>query len=472
MTLLRVIVEGQLYLAGVLAIFAGELALLLWGLWSRRPIVGLIAVFATVPLMRSTVGAIRAVFFRIGRPEGLPLDRSEGAALYALVEDIRRLVGAPPVHTVVITTDFNAGAASHLPPWRVRRHRTLVLGLPVLATLSMAELRAVIAHELAHFSGAHDPFAAWVYRTRRSWFALRQSLDERLATPLYVYWLIRWYVPRLNAASSAVVRRHEFVADRVAARVAGSRATADALIVFEAGARFATDTFWPAIRASYERDAEPPRPYTQMLAWTGRASSIEAVDALFAGEATSEETHPALGERVARLDEEIRLPPPTARSAGNEILGGVLETLAGRLDDEWMSRNRTLWHEHRAELVQQRTELARLAAVEAPTPDELFTRAELVESLEDAREALPLYERAADQGHAAAALAVGRLLLDRMEAKGIALIEHAMDRDERLVPLGCRVLADYYTETHQDLAARKCEWRATRHATRAHLASR
>jgi hypothetical protein len=32
------------------------------------------------------------------------------------------------------------------------------------------------------------------------------------------------------------------------------------------------------------------------------------------------------------------------------------------------------------------------------------------------------------------------------------------------------MLAAYYTETNQELAARKCEWRATRHTTRAHLA--
>ena len=38
MKLLLVILEGQLYLAGILAIFAAELAFLFWGLLSRRPI--------------------------------------------------------------------------------------------------------------------------------------------------------------------------------------------------------------------------------------------------------------------------------------------------------------------------------------------------------------------------------------------------------------------------------------------------
>ena len=186
MKLLLVIVEGYLYLAGVLAIFAAELAFLFWGLWSRRPIVGLIAVFGIVPLMRSTLSAIRACFFRIQPPEGFSLSGGEGRALIDLVEEIRRAVGAPPVHDVTITTGFNASAMAHWTLWPLRRRRTLALGLPVLATLSAAELRAVIAHELAHFSGAHDPYAAWVYRTHRSWIALRRALDQRRATPIYV----------------------------------------------------------------------------------------------------------------------------------------------------------------------------------------------------------------------------------------------------------------------------------------------
>ena len=45
-----------------------------------------------------------------------------------------------------------------------------------------------------------------------------------------------------------------------------------------------------------------------------------------------------------------------------------------------------------------------------------------------------------------------------------------MDRDDGLVPEGCRILAEYYKETNQALAARKCEWRAKRHRTRARLA--
>jgi Zn-dependent protease with chaperone function len=472
MKLAWVIIEGQLYLAGILAVFVAELAFLFWGLWSRRPIIGLVAVFVTVPLIRSTVSAIRACFFRIRAPDGLPLDRDVGRALYHLVEEIRRAIGAPPVDSVTITGGFDARAAVYSLPWRLRRRRALVLGLPVLATLSTPELRAVIAHELAHFSGAHDAFAAWVYRTRRSWAALRVALDRRLATPVYVYWLIRWYVPRLHAASTEVSRRHELVADRLAANVAGSRAAADALVVVESGSRYADDTHWPAIDISHETGADVPRPFSMMLTWDARRCSTEELSALCASETGHDDTHPSLRERLASLGEVARIPPPVACSAGEELLGAGLKALSDRLDRGWMARNGQAWSRNRAEYLDRIATLDRLAALETPTREELFARGELVETLEGGDAALPFYQAAADRGHAAASLAAGRVLLDRMDPSGIARVEVSMDRDEGLVPEGCRILAAYYKETRQELAARKCEWRASRHATHARLAQK
>jgi Zn-dependent protease with chaperone function len=471
MKLMLVIIEGQLYLVGIVAIFVAELALLLWGLWSRRPIVGLIAVFVILPLLRTTVSAIRACFFRIRAPQGLPLGRSEGSALYDLVEEIRRAIDAPPVDGITITGGFRARAVVDAQVWRLRRRRILVLGLPVLATLSLSELRAVIAHELAHFSRAHDPFAAWVYRTQASWLAIRTALDRRLATPVYVYWLLGWYVPRLNAASAEVSRRHELVADRVAAKVAGSRAAADALVVFESGARFADDTHWPAIQISHEAVAAPPRPYSQMLSWSAREISTELLESLVAHHTGADDTHPSLRERLGRFNETVRIPPAIAASAGRELLGPEFETLASRFDDEWTTRQGDSWRQRRAQYLERTATLDRLAAIAKPTPDELFERAGLVEILQGEDHALPIYQSAAEQGHAAASLAAGRVLLGRIDAAGIALVEASIDRDAHLLPEACRILAVYYRETNQELAARKCEWRVSRHTTHVHLAT-
>jgi hypothetical protein len=206
-----------------------------------------------------------------------------------------------------------------------------------------------------------------------------------------------------------------------------------------------------------------------MLTWDARAISPAALDALFAGETRPWHTHPSLRDRFDRLQEAIRMPPLAIRSAGEEILGVELERIAAELDRQWMAQNGGSWARHRAEYVERRATLDRLTAIETPTADELFKRAALLELLEGADQSLPIYQRAAEQGHPGASLAAGRVLLDRMDSTGIALVEASMDRDESLVPEGCRVLAGYYKKTRQELAARKCERRATRHTTRVRL---
>ena len=45
-----------------------------------------------------------------------------------------------------------------------------------------------------------------------------------------------------------------------------------------------------------------------------------------------------------------------------------------------------------------------------------------------------------------------------------------MQRDASLIPDGCEVLARYYRNANQELAARECEHRATKYTTERRLA--
>ena len=278
-------------------------------------------------------------------------------------------------------------------------------------------------------------------------------------------------MPRLYAASADVARRHEFIADDAAASVAGSRATADALVVIESGARFEDCVHWPEIDISPETDVEPPRPYARMLSWNARATSPEVLEEILSSRSECTTPHPSASERLVKLGEAGRIPPALDRSAGEELLGAELARLADRHDRRWLAEYGEAWRRQRTEYVDRKTRLARLTAIATPTPDELFERAQLVERFEGIDSALAMYHTAAERGHPAASLAAGRALLEQKHAAGIALAEAAMDRDDRLVPEACRILADYYRQTHQELAARKCEWRARRHTSQARLAS-
>jgi hypothetical protein len=107
--------------------------------------------------------------------------------------------------------------------------RYLYLGLPLLQSLTVPQLRAVLAHELGHYSGAHTRLGAVAYRGR---LAIGGTV-ARIGRWNVAGWPIRLYARLYLIIDSAVSRRQELEADAAAVRVAGRAAAVGALTEVE-----------------------------------------------------------------------------------------------------------------------------------------------------------------------------------------------------------------------------------------------
>src|SRR6185436_8368689 len=105
------------------------------------------------------------------------------------------------------------------------------------------------------------------------------------------------------------------------------------------------------------------------------------------------------------------------------FLGEDRRRIASALDQKWQSRNGTRWRQQHDELRSARERLARLQAIESPTPEQLFEQAALQAREGHDDRALDLYKSANAAGHVPAGLAAGRMLLDRGDNVGLAMIE-------------------------------------------------
>jgi Zn-dependent protease with chaperone function len=460
--LLALVLEGYAYIALVVATLIGVPALLVVGLLGRRPFVGLIAVLVGVPLLLVAKTAVRALLFRIPAPDGIPVARADAPELHAEVARIRQAIGAPRVDEIMITGHFNA-SAMQLPRFGVFWPRNyLLIGLPLFAVLSPDQMRAVIAHELAHLSRAHGRLALLVHRLRLSWARLLGALGT--GTPTYALFLFRRYAPRLQAHSTALARRHEFVVDRLAARAAGVGPTADTIVALGMVGPLYEELLWSAVERD-EGDGPGPFSRAQPDVWPVVAAEGEArLEALLSRTTGPWETHPAAGERLAAIGGTPRIPTAPDRTAGDVWLGTQKARLAARLDEEWAAAEGEAWRRQRDERRESRERLLALERIAAPTPAQLYEKARLVESLDGMPAALPLYEGAAAAGHAGAALAVGRDLLERDDDRGIALVEQAVASDESLGDEGNRRIAEFF-------AARGRLVEANRYATAARAAA-
>lgn len=429
-----------------------------------------IALKVGIPIALTLAALLKAVWVKLERPPGLRLEPHRAPALFAEIERIRRLGRVPRIHRVVVNGSLNAGL-SQTPRLGVLgwTHNDLVLGLPLLLSVSPASFRAVLAHELGHLSGRHGRTGAFIYRVRVTWMQVLTALEQRqrwLGKVLRLFF--RWYGPFFGAASLALAREQEREADRFAALATGPRIAADALAAIHLADWALEGRYWPAMARRAIAEPEPPGGYLAGLeaevrgALRDPAASTALARALLPT-SRGVDTHPALAERLLALGEEPRLPPPCDDTAAAHYLGAALPAAREDLDSKWRASVLEPWarlHEERAAQTRRLSELEATAAAGALAPEQAWERVSLAEQLVGAEEALALARQAAERwpDHAPTRFGLGRLLLERGDEAGVAHVERsiALDRDAELP--GSRMLAAYYLSCGRNDLARP--WKA------------
>ena len=463
--LIALVLEGYAYLALIVAIFLAAPAFLIWGVLTRRPFITIAAILVGVPVALTTARALRALWFPFPDPEGVEVGPHFGARLQGDVQAISKRIGAPIVHRIVITDRDNASALQVPRAGVFWPKNTLCLGYPLLATLPVDHVRAVIAHELGHMTHAHGRVSSWVHRTRVSWVNLLETLERHQSVPAHVYFLFRHYVPRLRAHAATVSRQQELLADRLAAEVSGRDVAGQTLLAIEVGHHLFKQRFWPRIYEQVTEDSDPPQPYSRMGPdiWTGVEDRAELVDRLIGADTRASDTHPALRDRLRALQYVPQWPYPAGVMALDYFFGGQKKELAATFDERWRATHGRGWAMRHEEIRNRRERLAHLAALSSPSRDQTYERGSLTEEEGDVDTALHFYMGAHRGGHAEAGLAAGRILLDRDDESGIALVEAAMDARPGLIEDGCQAIGEFLERHGRRVEAFKYERKRTRH---------
>lgn len=448
---------GYAVLASGLIVAAG-LCITLIVLAASRSLEDWRIVFPILLLGMLAITLLRALWFRSSPPEGHRLGPGEAPALREEVERIRREVGAQRLHGIVIDDSLNA-AAAYLPDgFGLRQRHYLVIGLPLLQLLDRHELASVIAHEFGHFHGGHGRFGGWIYRVRVSWRRLLDGFSAQGSTSQLFFWFFRWYAPRFEERSMVLVRRQEYVADAMAARVAGAVPAASALTRVHLASDWLARRFWPNLLRPAHISSHPPAQVHLQLAraladWRGRQ---EAVPAWVRREQPEpDDTHPALAQRLAALgvalDMALGRPGPAAAPA---MLGeALLDRLEQRFSREWLAAARPGWEaRHRAAQEAERR-LQILADAATRTPDEWLEYATLLEEHRPGADPVPIYREGVRQrpSHAAGHGRLGILLLRQGHREaGLEHLERAMRLSPSLSPSLLREMDDHLPSMQED----------------------
>ena len=415
---------------------------------------------------------VRSVWVKLERPRGIPLGPAEAPDLHPVVEDLRVRLSAPTIHHVLLTEDYNA-AVVQIPRlglfgWQ---DNYLLLGLPLMQSLDPDEFCSVLAHELGHVSANHGSFAVWIWRVRHTWVRLTEQLQRaRHRGAFLVNWFSRWYAPRFMAYSFALVRANEREADEYSARLTSPETAARALAALAVHGRSLADDFWPAIyRQVNEHPSPPAGTYARLLDVVRRPPDQAQADTwlreALAPRTHFDDTHPALGDRLAALgyraalkdDSERRalLPRELSMTAAERLLGEGIPRYAERLSQSWTLSLRDDWSQRHAKARQARDRLSQLAAKSGGQPltrEEAWEQVHLTYQFVSSDAARPLVSAVLTRwpDFPPALYTHGLLLLDQNDPAGLEFIEKAMSLDPTLIPHGCEAAYRYLRGRGQD----------------------
>ena len=173
------------------------------------------------------------------------LRRQDEPYLFAFVDRICQCVNAPVPSRIDVDCQVNAAAGFRRGVWSMfTDDMVLVIGLPLVAGLSLQQFAGVLAHEFGHFSQGTAMRVSYLVRSISMWFTRlvyeRDAWDERLRiwaagdggisfiaiVAICCIWITRrvlWCLMMLgHLVSSYLLRQMEFDADKYEARLAGS----------------------------------------------------------------------------------------------------------------------------------------------------------------------------------------------------------------------------------------------------------
>ncbi|MFD9888230.1 M48 family metalloprotease [Amycolatopsis sp. NPDC059027] len=317
----------------ILALVAGLVVLEIFAL-RHSPIGGLKLAILTVP---AGYALIRGLFelerHKAEEESGVLVTPETQPELWALVRGLAEEVGTRPPDDIRLVPSVNAAVAEEtrlLGLRAVRRH--LYIGAPLLAGLSTGELRAVLAHELAHYSNQDTRLAGLTYRGERTMRGTLSRLNPSDWFQRLVRWLFFRYAKLYFKVSRAVTRRQELAADAASGRIAGPATAASALR--QIGALVVAWRFFMNNYATIGwRAGYLPRQFAEgfglLLADSSRQSELDKIRDNPDDEESAYDTHPSMAARIAALD---RMPPVPAAPGDEKPARAILRDAEAVVD--------------------------------------------------------------------------------------------------------------------------------------------
>jgi heat shock protein HtpX len=245
------------------------------------------------------------------QPPGPRISAEEHPDLFKLIDRVADATAQKPPAEVYLVLDVNAWV-TEIGDWSEGKSKRLMgVGLPLLQTLTIAELTSVLSHEFGHYHAGDTKLGPFIYKTRAAIIRTLQGLAQHKSVLSGVF---EWYGVTYVRFTQSVSRQQELVADALAAQIAGAATAASALRKIARAAAAYRAYMASEVQAVIQARYLPPiaEGFTAFMESERiRPQLDQYLDAeLDGGTSDPFDSHPSLRERLAAFDA-IRDTTPT-----------------------------------------------------------------------------------------------------------------------------------------------------------------
>lgn len=179
---------------------------------------------------------LKSMFARMGTGSfGLLKTAEQCPRLYAALQDVAQRVDTQPVDDVYIAPGSEIGVHQEgRGPFGIfgTKRRVLTLGLSIMHSLTVDELKSILAHEYAHFSHQDTFYSRFIHRVDLSIHTALSGMGAAGGRLNYVnpfFWFLVLYFRAYSLLSAGFSRSREFLADRMACSLYGANVFGSAL---------------------------------------------------------------------------------------------------------------------------------------------------------------------------------------------------------------------------------------------------
>lgn len=256
-----------------------------------------LTVVVAVGILKSGWAMIRRVDH--GDPVGIVADPAVETKLFAMIHEIADEMKVRPPDRVIFVPEVNAavyetGGLFQLKP----RHRTMLIGVPLLRAFRIDELKSVLAHELGHYANDDTKLGPLTHRSYVSMITMLQAVRGRTVSGIF-----NWYCSLCQRVSFKVRRNQELLADQWSMRIAGPAACASSLEkvnVLGPVYNFYLNAYVADLLRNDARPVNAFDGFVRVVAAKGRSQMLlDARKAALEDQVAPFDSHPSLSDRLA-----------------------------------------------------------------------------------------------------------------------------------------------------------------------------